>query len=74
MKTKSIFSSWFFIKSSYHKINLYSNKTNMAKWKKRHTTWQNIKLNLARRLERAKKQWKSANYIKDLETALAKKK
>jgi hypothetical protein len=37
-------------------------------------TWANIKLNMARRLERAKRQWKSANYIKDLETALSKRK
>lgn len=35
--------------------------------------WQNIKLNMARRLEKAKRQWKSANYIKDLETALSKR-
>lgn len=28
---------------------------------------------MAHRLERAKRQWKSSNYIKDLETALAKR-
>ena len=46
----------------------------MAKKAKNKTgTWVNIKLNLARRLERAKRQWKSENYIKDLETALWKR-
>ena len=33
---------------------------------------QNIKLNASRRLEKAKRQGKSANYIKDLEAHLSK--
>lgn len=46
----------------------------MAKKAKNKTgSWANIKTNMAHRLERAKRQGKSANYIKDLETALAKR-
>lgn len=33
---------------------------------------QNIKLNAVRRLEKAKKQWKSENYIKELELKISK--
>lgn len=33
---------------------------------------QNIKLNASKRLEKAKKQWKSDAYIKDLEMHLSK--
>lgn len=34
--------------------------------------WANIKVNAAKRLERAKRQGKSENYIKDLEKHLSK--
>lgn len=36
-------------------------------------TGKNTKINMARRLERAKREWKSSNYIKDLETAVSKR-
>ena len=45
----------------------------MAGKKKHHTTGQNIKLNMSRRLEKAKRKGKSENYIKDLEKALSKR-
>lgn len=35
--------------------------------------WINIKTNMAKRLERAKRQGKSENYIKDLELAVSKR-
>ena len=42
-------------------------------WKaKTKRNWQNIKVNAAKRLEKAKRQGKSENYIKDLETHLSK--
>ena len=44
----------------------------MAKQKKTKRNWQNIKLNASRRLEKAKRQGKSENYIKDLEARLSK--
>lgn len=34
--------------------------------------WANIKVNAAKRLEKAKRKWKSENYIKDLEIHLSK--
>ena len=45
----------------------------MVAKKKHHATGQNIKSNLSKRLARAKKLWKSENYIKDLELSLSKK-
>ena len=42
------------------------------KWKKHKAWWQNIKLNASRRLEKAKRKWKSENYIADLEKHLSK--
>lgn len=36
-------------------------------------TGRNTKLNMAKRLERAKREWKSSNYIKDLEMAVGKR-
>lgn len=44
----------------------------MAWKKKTKRNGQNIKLNASKRLERAKRKWKSENYIKDLETHLSK--
>ena len=44
----------------------------MAKKKKTNRTGNNIKLNASRRLEKAKRQGKSENYIKDLELHLSK--
>lgn len=44
----------------------------MAAKKKHHTTGQNIKTNAVKRLEKAKRLWKSENYIKDLEKRVAK--
>lgn len=45
----------------------------MAKKKAHKACWQNIKLNLVKRLEAAKRKWKSANYIHDLEIAVSKR-
>lgn len=44
----------------------------MAGKKKSNRNGQNIKINAVRRLERAKRKGKSANYIKDLEAHLSK--
>lgn len=44
----------------------------MAAKKKHHAWWQNIKLNASKRLEKAKRQGKSAAYIADLEKHLSK--
>lgn len=45
----------------------------MAKKAKNKTwSWANIKLNASKRLEKAKRQGKSANYIADLEKHLSK--
>lgn len=45
----------------------------MAKKAKNKTwSWANIKINAAKRLEKAKRKWKSENYIKDLEKHLSK--
>jgi len=44
-------------------------------WKKAKNktgSWVNIKTNASRRLERAKRKWKSENYIADLEKHLSK--
>ena len=43
-----------------------------SKSKNKTGTWANIKLNASRRLEKAKRKWKSANYIADLEKHLSK--
>lgn len=45
----------------------------MAAKKKHKATGKNILSNMLKRVERAKRQWKSENYIKDLQTALAKR-
>ena len=42
------------------------------KAKNKHWTGVNIKLNASKRLEKAKRKWKSENYIKDLELHLSK--
>lgn len=45
----------------------------MAKKAKNKTwSWANIKTNAVKRLERAKRLWKSENYIKDLEKHVSK--
>lgn len=44
----------------------------MAKKKKTNRTGNNIKLNASRRLEKAKRKWKSKNYIADLEAHVSK--
>ena len=44
----------------------------MAGKTKTNRHWQNIKSNLAKRLDKAKRLWKSENYIKDLELKLSK--
>lgn len=45
----------------------------MAKHKKKKVTWMNIKSNLIKRLERAKRKGKSEKYVKDLELAISKR-
>ena len=42
------------------------------KAKNKNWSWLNIKLNASKRLEKAKRQGKSENYIKDLELHLSK--
>lgn len=44
----------------------------MAGKAKTKRNWQNIKLNAVKRLERAKRKWKSENYLKDLELHISK--
>lgn len=43
-----------------------------SKSKNKTWSWANIKLNAVRRLERAKREWKSEAYIHDLETHVSK--
>ena len=45
-----------------------------SKSKNKTWDWRNIKTNMAKRLAKAKRQWKSENYIKDLDLALSKRK
>lgn len=43
-----------------------------GKSKNKTGNWINIKLNAVRRLEKAKRKWKSENYIKELELKISK--
>lgn len=43
------------------------------KWKKHKKTGINTKINAVKRLEKAKRLWKSENYIKDLEKMVSKR-
>lgn len=45
----------------------------MAGKSKTKRNWQNIKINMSHRLERAKRKGKSENYVHDLELALSKR-